>query len=729
MIAITPYTVLLVGIFVVMALLIVRALQYPSASVTAGGVYRRCTRTRELIYLLVLIGFSIGCLAIELLFTDYVVKLVWGTIRFIAFAFLPPAVLQLYLRFTESTRLVDRRSILLLHVVPFLTSCMVLTNPLHHLVWTSRDLLTTPYASFIYNYSGPLFWLHAAYSYILLLSGYGVLLVGTLKKPGIYRGQGYIMLAGAFASLLINAVYIFEIFTDLGDLTMPATFVAAACLYWAIFIHKPDKMIRMARTLVVNELGTPVLIFDNNDKLIDANQNAITVLNIAKDDIFSLSRSGFMERIGYAQAADLDEKEVRLTENFYTVIDKSLADKNGLHVGRYIVFTNVTHIRNVVKKLEFSNTHDRFTGMYNRNVFQAELKKLDQPGHLPIALISLNIYGMKFLNTVFGYEFGDQMIRLAADAVTKLTEGRGICARFSGDEFVIALHNTTEREADEMIRQIKETANHPPVDAGAKKNGNVSGFGAHISLSSGIAVKENRSENIDLVFKNAITRMFRSKLLESKAKSASLFDFLKNVLQNSQYETNGHVERIQALAIKIAEHLNFSPSQCENMRLLSLTHNIGILGTPVDIIKKAGSLSNEEWEEIRLHTVRGYNIAMLFPDLAPIAEDILHHHERYDGLGYPDGLKGEEIPIGAQIIQLLNYFDELTHPMPPDKPLTDYEALEKIKKQAGEMFSPALAEAFMEMMETEVQDTPPITVHDMDDDAMAEILKLLDMDS
>lgn len=719
MIQFTPYVLLLAGMSVTTLVLIVLTFQCPAG--------KRPPEAPELAWLLVLIGFAVCCLTLEYAFISFDQKLFWGTVRFVTFAFLPPAVLRLYMRFTTGHRF-GVRALVLLHIVPMFTLGAVLTNPWHEYFWTTRTLVEQPFVSFVYNYSGPFFWVHSAYSYAILLAAYWALLAGILKKPRIYRGQGYIMLAGACVSLFINVLYIFDLYTALGDLTMPAMFVTAVCLYWAIFLHKPAKMIRLARALAVSELGTPVLIFDDRNLLIDVNQSAAEAFGFTSSEAFNkLTSSAFLERLGFAADENLDGREICLTngtENHYSVMDRTLDDEKSLRVGRFMVFNNITRLKNTVRKLEFSNTHDRFTGMFNRNVFQSELKKIDKPENLPIAMVSLNIYGMKFLNTVYGYEFGDRMIKLAADAVTAHTAERGLCARFSGDEFVAALCNTTEKEAAEFIKNVKETANRPPAPD-VKKQGS---FAAHISLSSGISVKENRAENIDLVFKNAVSRMLRSKLLDAKTRSAELFDFMKNTLQNNQYETAGHVERIQSLSQRMAERMNFTPAQCENMRLLSLAHNIGILGTPVDLIKKTGSLSNEEWEEVRLHTVRGYNIAMLFPDLTPIAEDILRHHERYDGLGYPDGLQGEDIPLSAQIILLVNYYDGLTYPWPQEKPLTEAEAVDAVKKQAGAMFSPALVEAFTDVIGKEPRGTIQTVVRPEDDAELAEILKLLDMD-
>lgn len=154
--------------------------------------------------------------------------------------------------------------------------------------------------------------------------------------------------------------------------------------------------------------------------------------------------------------------------------------------------------------------------------------------------------------------------------------------------------------------------------------------------------------------------MYRSKLLESKSVRATTISSLRRTLFEKSHDTEEHTLRIQQLALQVGRVFGLSDSELDDLSLLATLHDIGKIAIPEGIIIKPGNLSPEEWELIWKHPEIGYRIAGASPELAPIAEAILAHHEWWDGNGYPRGLKGEEIPLTSRIIAIVDAYDAMT---------------------------------------------------------------------
>jgi HD-GYP domain-containing protein (c-di-GMP phosphodiesterase class II) len=129
-----------------------------------------------------------------------------------------------------------------------------------------------------------------------------------------------------------------------------------------------------------------------------------------------------------------------------------------------------------------------------------------------------------------------------------------------------------------------------------------------------------------------------------------------------------------------------------------MLHDIGKIGIDNSILNKPGKLSKNEWEIMKKHSEIGYRIAMSSPELEPIAEYILAHHERWDGNGYPQGLKGEEIPLLSRILAVVDSYDAMTEDRVYRKAMTHQAAIEEIKKNAGTQFDPNIAQIFIDSL-------------------------------
>ncbi len=163
--------------------------------------------------------------------------------------------------------------------------------------------------------------------------------------------------------------------------------------------------------------------------------------------------------------------------------------------------------------------------------------------------------------------------------------------------------------------------------------------------------------------------------------------------------TKGHTDRVAQLCKKVAEELKLSQDKITSLLLLAEVHDLGKIGIPDKILFKPGKLNDEEWEIMKKHTEIGFRIAKSSPDLSSVADLILKHHERWDGKGYPLGLKEEEIPIECRILTVVDSFDAMTNQRPYNIPKTTDEALQEIKKCSGSQFDPKVVEVFTKVIE------------------------------
>jgi HD-GYP domain-containing protein (c-di-GMP phosphodiesterase class II) len=166
-------------------------------------------------------------------------------------------------------------------------------------------------------------------------------------------------------------------------------------------------------------------------------------------------------------------------------------------------------------------------------------------------------------------------------------------------------------------------------------------------------------------------------------------------LEERNIETMEHMDRTRQLAISLGINIGLPDYLLNDLSLLALLHDIGKLGIPDEILLKPGPLNAQEWEVMKNHSEKGYHIASSIPEMISIAQAILHHHEHWNGRGYPYGLQGEEIPLLSRIISIVDAFDVMTHDRPYHQAITPTDALKEIRSCAGSQFDPELARVFI----------------------------------
>ena len=193
--------------------------------------------------------------------------------------------------------------------------------------------------------------------------------------------------------------------------------------------------------------------------------------------------------------------------------------------------------------------------------------------------------------------------------------------------------------------------------------------------------------------------MYKSKLLEKRSISNSMIASLERIMYEKSYETEEHSKRLVSLSIKLGKSIHLSESLLNDLTVFAALHDIGKIAIPEAILLKKGKLTEKEWAIVKRHSEIGYNIARTAPQLMHIAEDILCHHEWWDGCGYPQGLKGEKIPIFSRIVSIVDSYDVMINGRPYKVALSKDEAIKELIKYSGTKYDPRFVKIFKKIIE------------------------------
>ncbi|HWR42574.1 diguanylate cyclase [Sporomusa sp.] len=353
-----------------------------------------------------------------------------------------------------------------------------------------------------------------------------------------------------------------------------------------------------------------------------------------------------------------------------------------------------TNINNMLGSLEKAQTrlryvgrHDTLTGLYNRAFFEECIAKTKESVDSVQVLVA-DVDGLKLINDTLGHTSGDALLRKAAEVLQQTCPHDAIIARFGGDEFAIILKNYPAKDVAQLCKEIKEavaSANHETP-------------GLTLSMSIGYATGTHQSSDAGELLKEADNYMYRDKLFHNRSTRSAIVQTLKKALEVRDFITDGHADRMQDLVRLLGTEIGFSENRLSELQLFAQFHDIGKVGIPDGILFKPGRLTAEETAIMRSHSEIGYRIARAAPDLVFIADWVLKHHEWWNGGGYPLGLKAEDIPIECRILALADAYDAMTNQRPYRTPLTQADAIEEIRRNAGVQFDPELTEVFITIL-------------------------------
>ena len=351
--------------------------------------------------------------------------------------------------------------------------------------------------------------------------------------------------------------------------------------------------------------------------------------------------------------------------------------------------SNITKRKINEEEIRFLSYSDPLTRLKNRDYMKMQFEVLGEQKDTHYFIIMCDINGLKLTNDAFGHQEGDQMLIAVSNVLRRMCRPTDMISRWPGDEFVIVLKDIKQAGICQLIRDITHEIEK------------IQDFHLNISVAMGYAESNEELRSPEEVLNLAENRMYRNKLMESTSSRNATIRSLARTLHEKSTETEAHTMRISLLSKALGSRLELRKDQLDELELLSLLHDIGKIGIPEYILDKPAKLSNEEWEIIKTHPEIGYRIAKSTPALEHIAEYILAHHEKFDGTGYPDGLKAQEIPYLGRIINVVDSFDVMTHSRSYKKASDLSYAISELNACSGTQFDPEIVSTFLKMIEEE----------------------------
>ncbi|MDI3531405.1 MAG: hypothetical protein PWP60_1254 [Candidatus Atribacteria bacterium] len=347
---------------------------------------------------------------------------------------------------------------------------------------------------------------------------------------------------------------------------------------------------------------------------------------------------------------------------------------------------DITERRQYEERIHYLSFHDSLTGLYNRTFLEEEIKRLEEKREFPLGVLLFDINGLKLINDALGQREGNRMLQNLAQILRKTCPKEALVGRWGGDEFMILLPRTREEKLLELAQQISLRCNQESQEK------------MPLSVSYGWSIKTSLEQPLNRVINQAVERMHRRKLTENRSARSAIIASLEQSLRETTQETQKHANRMARLASQIGRKLGLKEDELTNLELLARLHDLGKIAIPPHILNKPGPLTPEEWEMVKKHPEVGYRIAQSSPDLLPVAEAILAHHERWDGTGYPRGLKDKQIPLLARILAVVDAYDVMIQGRPYKKAMQQEEAIQELKRCSGTQFDPQVVEVLVEIL-------------------------------
>lgn len=350
------------------------------------------------------------------------------------------------------------------------------------------------------------------------------------------------------------------------------------------------------------------------------------------------------------------------------------------------IVRDITERKQMEQQLQYMSFHDALTGLYNRAYFEQEMNRLKSARPDEVGVVICDVDGLKLINDSLGHHMGDKVLKEVARMIKSAFRASDMVARIGGDEFAVLLPTQSTQLCVNACKRINRMV----------ANYNKGSEMMPIGISIGYAMGKDSTVSLEEVLKEADNWMYRQKLHHHKSSRSAIVDALMKALQTRDHITEGHGERLEKLTVLLAEAVGIAENNIHDLRLFARFHDIGKVGIPDRILFKPARLTTKEFTVMKQHSEIGCRIAASIPDLAPIADWILMHHEWWNGKGYPIGSENTAIPIECRILAIADAYDAMTNDRPYRKAMSRKRAVNELQRCAGTQFDPELVRIFVE---------------------------------
>lgn len=351
---------------------------------------------------------------------------------------------------------------------------------------------------------------------------------------------------------------------------------------------------------------------------------------------------------------------------------------------------------------------DELTQLQNRRFFYEEIEReleMAQRFKRPLAILMMDVDDLKLINDEFGHQVGDVVLRAFGRVMNQEVGEQDITARIGGDEFAIIMPGADRKAADKLAWKIWEALSKEPICETE-----------HASIYLGVSIGTGGypwgGNTLDEMIHWADTKLYANKLERKGFKHqrdakgdetrlvGAVVEVLSSALEIRDRMTHRHARRVARMSAFVARELKMPESQVLEVEYAAALHDIGKIGVADEILRKDDSLDHDEWQEMKRHSELGFQILNGIDFLRSAADIVYAHHERFDGEGYPRGLKGDEIPMGARVFSVVDAYDAMTSRRPYREAMSQDDALEEVMRNSGTQFDPQVVSAFLKMVRT-----------------------------
>lgn len=521
----------------------------------------------------------------------------------------------------------------------------------------------------------PLYYIHLGYSYFIVILLLIALIQKSIKLPKEYKAPSLFILYTFIGIILINAVFLFLPKNSdwlLADYAVLFYTIGTVMCYYACYIFPKKGMLNHFKSYIFENVNQGIILYDYDETMLLCNNKALRFLSstgIKKDT----NLSDFLHKCNISILMDEDAYSIQVYVNDYGKEKPLRLDYRNLRndrneiIGRLFVFADA--------QLDT----DLLTGFHNWESFRKFAVDNGKNFPIPTTVAVCDINRLSVYNTMYGRNKGDQLIKSLSEQIRKIFPEDTYYVR-GQDAYLIAIcYNKTQDDVSKYLIQLSD------------------------SFKEKIQYSLDRVTDKDENLLSAMLRVFdglrAKKLLDNDSSRSALLSSLIRSLEENDPSTLEHVERTQKIGEKLGKRIGLSDIDLSKLSLLCLLHDIGRIGIPLEIVNKPGKLTEDEWIIIKSHSVKGQAIAESTPELRIIAKEIRHHHERWDGKGYPDGISRESIPLLSRIISVIDAFDAMVSERPYRTKMTVAEAKEELIHNAGTQFDPKMVEEFISMLD------------------------------
>lgn len=521
-----------------------------------------------------------------------------------------------------------------------------------------------------------------------------------------------------------NAAFTTVLFTVLGLISG-----LILSIYYGNKVLRENTLFR----LILSTTKNAVVTTDSNGFITHLNRVAENIFEVSREDIigknFDSVFTGKREKGQIPLSFSLEDYMQSQTGS--CLLERPYTDNEGWHyvlaidclpfeingkrsLGYLFLARDVTESKVVEEKLKGMAQRDSLTLLYNHSSIKQKLAialEKAKNSNENISFMLLDFDNFKYFNDSFGHPAGDELLK----AFSRMLDGKlrqdDIIGRYGGDEFGIVLIDTPAEKALEIGERIRTATLELSIPDKEYL------LQEAITISVGIAsfpgdansatelvrmadealynAKRNRKNKVELYF-SAFKDL--EKELGSESSILATVKTLISVINAKDRYTYGHSEKVMEYSEMIAFRLGIKGQELMDLRLAAFLHDIGKIDIAPEVLNKNGALTQEEWELLKEHPVSGARLLLECKSLKKASILTLHHHERFNGKGYPEGLTGESIPLGSRIIAVADSFDAMTTERCYKKARDFEEAIFELRSGSGEQFDPHITEIFIQIL-------------------------------